>query len=246
MNRNLSRTPRLFVDTPLRDGEPTALSSDQAHYLSRVMRLAIADRVRVFNGDDGEWLAEIEQLSKRGCIIRMVEKLREPQKLPDVDYLFAPLKSARLDYLVQKATEMGAARLCPVLTEYTQLRRLKLPRLVANAIEAAEQCNIVAVPEVLESQKLDRLLDQWPDDRQLIFCDESAASTSPMKTLKTLAGRPVALLVGPEGGFSPRERERLLGLPFVTAISLGPRIMRADTAAVAALAVLQATIGDWN
>jgi 16S rRNA (uracil1498-N3)-methyltransferase len=210
------------------------------------MRLAIADKVRVFNGNDGEWLAEIEQLSKRGCIVRMVEQLRPPQTLPDVDYLFAPLKTARQDYLVQKATEMGAARLRPVLTEFTQTRRLKMPRLIANTIEAAEQCNIVAVPQVHELQKLDKALDQWEETRQLIFCDESAASTSPIETLKQFAGQSTALLVGPEGGFSERERTRLLDLPFVTAISLGPRIMRADTAAVAALAILQATIGDWG
>jgi len=176
--------------------------------------------------------------------------LREPQNLPDIDYLFAPLKTARLDYLAQKATEMGAAHLRPVLTEYTQNRRLKQERLVANTIEAAEQCNLVAVPKVSEPQKLDRVLDDWSvgetQTRQLIFCDEAVASSSPLETLKQFNGKPVALLIGPEGGFSDRERARLLALDFVTPISLGPRILRADTAAVAALAILQASIGDWN
>ena len=254
MKKNLSRMPRVYTQDPLNGDQPTALTPDQAHYLSRVMRLAICDQLRCFNGTDGEWLCAIEQISKRGCLIRAEEKLREPQILPDIDYLFAPLKTARLDYLAQKATEMGAARLRPVLTDYTQTRRLKHQRLVANTIEAAEQCNIVAIPEVCELQKLDRVLDawtkgKWVEDkkvpRQLIFCDEAATSASPLEVVSQMAGQPVAVLIGPEGGFSDRERARLLGLNFVTAISLGPRIMRADTAAVAALTILQATIGDW-
>ena len=249
MIKNISRTPRVYTPAPLSQDQPTALLPDQAHYLSRVMRLAIGDYVRAFNANDGEWLCAIEQVSKRGCIIRASQKLREPQTLPDIEYLFAPLKTARLDYLAQKATEMGAAHLRPVLTEYTQIRRLKQERLIANTIEAAEQCNLVAVPKVSELQKLDRVLDGWSEGetsiRQLIFCDESAASSSPLDILSQFAGRPVALLVGPEGGFSDRERTRLLSQDYVTPISLGPRIMRADTAAVAALAVLQATIGDW-
>jgi len=250
MTKNLSRTPRLYAELPLNHNQPAPLSPDQAHYLGRVMRLAVGDHVRVFNGDDGEWLCQIEQISKRNCIIRAMEKLREPQTLPDIDYLFAPLKTARLDYLAQKATEMGAARLRPVLTEYTQVRRLKHERLIANTIEAAEQCNLVTIPQVSELQKLDSVLDNWlereTETRQLIFCDEAATSNSPISTFKQLAGKPLALLVGPEGGFSERERTRLLALDFITPISLGPRIMRADTAAVAALAVLQATIGDWH
>ncbi len=250
MKKNLSRIPRLYTTATLAQSQPSALSPDQAHYLGRVMRLAIGDNVRVFNGNDGEWLSEIEQVSKRGCIVRNVEKLRESQVLPDIDYLFAPLKTARLDYLAQKATEMGASRLRPVFTDYTQGKRLKFDRLVANTIEAAEQCNLVCLPKVSEPQKLDRVLDNWDEDenetRQLIFCDEAAQSGSPIETIRQFAGRPVALLIGPEGGFSQRERIRLLGLSFVTPVSLGPRIMRADTAAVAALALLQATIGDWS
>lgn len=249
MRKNIKRVPRLYTPAPLAQAAATALSSDQAHYVGRVMRLAVGDPVRVFNGDDGEWLADIEQISKRGCIVRCTKILQQPQQLPDIDYLFAPLKTARLDYLAQKATEMGVARLRPVLTEFTQVNRLKMHRLVANTIEAAEQCNLVAMPQVLEPVKLSELLDGWKcsgnDTRQLVFCDEAAESDSPLETLKQLAGKPTALLIGPEGGFSPGERERLLALPFVTPISLGPRIMRADTAAVAALSLLQATIGDW-
>ncbi len=249
MQKNLSRVPRLYTITPLALAQPAALSPNQAHYLGRVMRLAVGDKVRVFNGDNGEWLAEIEQISKRGCIVRNIELLRQPQVLANIDYLFAPLKTARLDYLAQKATEMGAACLRPVITEFTQVRRLKMERLIANTIEAAEQCNLVAVPEVKEPEKLDRILDAWTagdaPTRQLIFCDEAAASNAPLETVKQFAGQPIALLIGPEGGFSKTERDRLLSLPFVTPISLGPRIMRADTAAVAAMTVLQATIGDW-
>ena len=250
MAKKISRIPRLYTTGPLSANEATALTSDQAHYLSRVMRLAIADEVRVFNGCDGEWLAQIEQLSKRGCIVRNMEMLRKPQAPADIDYLFAPLKTARLDYLAQKATEMGAARLRPVLTEFTQVRHLKMQRLVANTIEAAEQCNLVAVPQVSEPEKFDLVLDNWATGdkttRQLIFCDEAADSTSPLQTLQQFAGQPLGLLIGPEGGFSPRERQRLLSQSYVTPISLGPRIMRADTAAVAAMAVIQATIGDWS
>ncbi len=250
MQINLSRAPRLHTTSPLQQDQPVALSRDQAHYLGRVLHLVAGDKVRVFNGDDGEWLAQIEQISKRGCIVRNSEMLRQPQIFADIDYLFAPLKTARLDYLVQKMTEMGAARLRPVLTELTQTTRVNMERLIANTIEAAEQCNLVAVPTVSEPEKLDRVLDRWATDdeslRQLIFCDEAAASTSPLETLKPFADQPLALLIGPEGGFSERERQRLLSLPFVTPISLGPRIMRADTAAVAAMAVVQATVGDWR
>ncbi len=249
MDRNLSRLPRLHTTNALTSGQPGALTPQQAHYLGRVMRRSTGDKVRVFNGDDGEWLAEIEQISKRGCIVRNIEKLRGPQTFADVHYLFAPLKTARLDYLAQKATEMGAARLAPVLTEFTQVRQIKMERLIANTIEAAEQCNLVAVPQVSEPEKLEQVLDTWvtggENQRQLIFCDEAAASASPIETLRQFSNKPIALLIGPEGGFSERERARLLSLDFVTPISLGPRIMRADTAAVAAMAVLQATIGDW-
>ena len=249
MKLNLKRIPRLYVDQPLGENKAAALSADHGHYLNRVMRLSAQDHVRLFNGQDGEWLCTIEQISKRGALVVCSEKLREAQTLPDVDYLFAPLKTARLDYMAQKATEMGAGRIRPVFTEFTQGKRFKFDRLVANTIEAAEQCNLVCLPQILEPEKLPKVINDWQSDgkqtRQLLFCDESAESCSPIETIAGFKGQPTALLVGPEGGFSEQERALLLDQDFVTAISLGPRIMRADTAAVAALALLQATIGDW-
>ena len=246
MKKNIARVPRLYVPQSLAPQTPVPISADQAHYLGRVMRLGVGDQARLFNGDDGEWLCDIIEITKRRCVLVPQEKLRAAQTLPDVEYLFAPLKVGRLDYMVQKATEMGAARLRPVMTEFTQVKRLKMERLVANTIEAAEQCNLVCLPEVSEPEKLAKVLDTWDENRRLIICDERADSDSPIETLKELAGQPVALLIGPEGGFSEKEHARLLSLPFVTPISLGPRIMRADTAAVAALAVVQSTIGDWG
>ena len=246
MEINLKRTPRLYVDQPLGLDQAIALSPDQGHYLGRVMRLSAQDHVRIFNGEHGEWLCTIEQISKRGALVIGTEKISEAQTLPDVDYLFAPLKTARLDYMAQKATEMGAGRIRPVITEFTQGKRFKFDRLVANTIEAAEQCNLVCLPQVLEPVKLPAVIRDWDGTRQLIFCDESAQSSSPIEIISKFKGQPTALLIGPEGGFSEREREMLLSQPFVTAISLGPRIMRADTAAVAALALVQATIGDWQ
>ncbi len=174
------------------------------------------------------------------------ERLAEPTPPPDIDYVFAPLKHARLDYMAQKATEMGARRLRPVFTDHTVPKRVNTERLRANAIEAAEQCNLVFVPEVLEPVRLDRLLGDWPAERRIIHCDESAEVANPVEALKGIPEGPLAVLVGPEGGFSDRERKLLHALPFVHRISLGPRIMRADTAAVAALAVVQAVLGDWK
>ena len=174
-------------------------------------------------------------------------EVTRPQTPPgDLHYLFAPLKHARLDYMVQKATELGASVLHPVLTHHTNVTRLNLDRMRANAIEAAEQCNLLAVPEVLPSSSLDRVLSGWNHERRLIFCDEAAEDASPLEVLGKLENGPLALLIGPEGGFSAAEREHLIGLPFVTAISLGPRIMRADTAATAALSLVQAVLGDWH
>ncbi len=174
------------------------------------------------------------------------ERLAEPTPPPDIDYVFAPLKHARLDYMAQKATEMGARRLRPVFTDHTVPKRVNMERLRANAIEAAEQCNLVFVPEVLEPVRLDHLLGDWPAERRIIHCDESADVANPVEALKGIPEGPLAVLVGPEGGFSDRERKLLHSLPFVYRISLGPRIMRADTAAVAALAVVQAVLGDWK
>jgi 16S rRNA (uracil1498-N3)-methyltransferase len=245
MAQKLARSPRLYCPADLVAGATVVLGRDQAHYLHGVMRLQSGDALRLFNGRDGEWLCRLTVAGKRGCEAACGERLAVALPPPDIDYVFAPLKAARLDYMAQKATEMGARRLRPVTTERTIVSRVKIERLQANAIEAAEQCNLVAVPEVLAPEPLGRVLDQWEADRRLIFCDEAGAGASPLAVLKAMAPGPLAVLVGPEGGFSPAERRRLLALAFVSPVSLGPRIMRADTAAVAVLALVQATLGDW-
>lgn len=238
--------PRLYVDAPLTEGAAIALEPEQSNYLRNVLRLKPGDDVLVFNGRDGEWRAEISEAGKKKAALTPRTRTR-PQTAPgDLWYLFAPLKHARLDYMVQKAVEMGVSRLVPVMTRRTQAARVNLDRMRANAIEAAEQCGILSIPEIAEVGPLDRLLADWNPERRLIFCDESAASASPLTELSSLPAGPLAVLIGPEGGFDPAERERLLKLPFVTVISLGPRILRADTAAVAALALVQATIGDFK
>lgn len=246
MTVHLNRTPRLYVDAALGEGESLSLEKGQSHYLANVMRLTAGDEVRLFNGLDGEWLAEITEASKRSATLNAKEQLRTQSPLPDVHYLFAPLKHARLDYMVQKATEMGAAVLQPVYTQYTNVHRVKTERMHANAIEAAEQCNLLGVPDVREPVKLEELLAGWDADRRIVFCDESDTGAGPLDTLRSIPKGPLAVLVGPEGGFSEQERKTIRALACVTAISLGPRIMRADTAAVAALALVQAVLGDWT
>jgi 16S rRNA (uracil1498-N3)-methyltransferase len=200
----------------------------------------------VFNGRDGEWRARLVVAGKRSLLIQAEEQVRKQQGGPDLHYLFAPLKRSRLDYMVQKATEMGAARLSPVITRRTVAERVNVERMRANVVEAAEQCGILRVPEVNEPQKLATLLGTWDARRTLIFCDEGAERASPAETLARIEPGPLAVLIGPEGGFAPEERDLILGQPFARAISLGPRIMRADTAAVAALALVNAVLGDWR
>jgi 16S rRNA (uracil1498-N3)-methyltransferase len=248
MQRHVSaiRTLRLFFADRLVAGTSIVLRDSQAHYLAHVMRLGKGATVRIFNGTDGEWLCEIMAVRKKEVEARCDKRLRAPTLPPDIDYLFAPLKHARIDYVAQKATEMGVRRLRPVLTRHTAVDRVNVERLRANAIEAAEQCNLVGVPEVLEPRPLDDVLAAWEEGRRLVFCDEAAAEGPPLRVLAGLPPGPLALVVGPEGGFAPEERDRLLALPFVAPISLGPRVMRADTAAVAALALIQATLGDWR
>jgi len=241
----LARIPRLHAEARLDVGATVHPDKGQCHYLHHVMRLREGDRVRLFNGRDGEWLCAVSRAGKR-CELTCEEKLADPVPPPDIDYVFAPLKHARLDYMAQKATEMGVRRLRPVFTDHTVPKRVNTERLRANAIEAAEQCNLVYVPEVLEPVRLDRLLGDWPEERRIIHCDESAEVANPVEALREIPRGPLAVLIGPEGGFSERERRLLHGLPFVHRISLGPRIMRADTAAVAALAVVQAVLGDWK
>ncbi|WP_274630026.1 16S rRNA (uracil(1498)-N(3))-methyltransferase [Arvimicrobium flavum] len=239
------RMQRLFVPDDLEAGRRFETSPTQSHYLANVLRLAEDAEVLVFNGRDGEWLARISARTKKSMQLTAVEETRPQPPHPDLIYCFAPLKQGRLDYLVQKAVEMGAGVLQPVATQHTQVAKPGIERLRANVVEAAEQCGILAVPDVRESVRLDRLLADWETDRRLIFCDEDADTNNPLPKLSALQDRKLALLVGPEGGFSEDERRMLRALPFVTAIPLGPRILRADTAAVAALAVIQATVGDW-
>jgi 16S rRNA (uracil1498-N3)-methyltransferase len=238
-------TPRLYFAQTLAPGAEYALEPDQAHYARDVMRLKPGDPLRLFNAEDGEWLAYLTEAARKSVTVRLEKKLLEASPPPDIDFIFAPLKHARLDYLVQKATELGARRLRPVITSRTIVERVNLERMRANAVEAAEQCNLVFVPDVAEPQKLDRLLAGWDGGRALVYCDERAEGRDTLITLKGLK-LPAAVLVGPEGGFTPEEQAGLRRLPYVTAISLGPRIMRADTAGTAALALDQATLGDWH
>lgn len=238
-------TPRLYVEQALCVAAEFTLEKEQSHYLTNVLRMVAGDALRVFNSTDGEWLAYITETTKKTARLRCEKLVSAVQQPPDIDYLFAPLKHQRLDYLVQKATELGARRLRPVITARTIAERVNLERMRANVIEAAEQCNLVYLPDVLEPQKFDMALRNWDAGRSLIFCDETATISDPLQALKALK-TPAAIIVGPEGGFTEEERAHLKSLPFVTGISLGPRIMRADTAAVAVLALVQAALGDWR
>jgi 16S rRNA (uracil1498-N3)-methyltransferase len=240
------RSQRLYVRADLSVGAKIEAERGQANYLLSVLRLHAGDTILLFNGREGEWRARIAPSGRKDCVLVVEEQLRPQTAAPDLHYLFAPLKHARLDYMVQKAVEMGASRLRPVLTRHTQISRVNVERMQANAIEAAEQCGILALPDIDAPGKLADLLAAWDPARRLIFCDEAAPVQSPAEALGTMGPGPAALLVGPEGGFSPDERDDLLERPYVTALSLGPRILRAETAAVAALALLQAFIGDWR
>ncbi|WP_164659359.1 16S rRNA (uracil(1498)-N(3))-methyltransferase [Tropicibacter sp. Alg240-R139] len=241
----MSAKIRLYVEHPLGDGQSVPLDRDQAHYLFGVMRLAAGGQVLLFNGRDGEWLADVVQAGKRAGLLTCVEQTKPLQMPPDLWLLFAPIKKARTDFIVEKAAEMGAARIVPVQTEFTNSERIRQDRLQAHAVEATEQCGGTYVPEVAELQKLDRLLDLWPEGRQLMFCDEAEVSAAKRLAANT-PGQPWAILIGPEGGFSDRERARLASLSFTHVVSLGPRILRADTAAVAAMTVWQQALGDWE
>lgn len=236
---------RLHVTDDLAGGASFMLGRDQSHYLANVLRMREGAEVLVFNGRHGEWRAIVDAVAKKAVSLRCKEQTRPQPLLPDFLYAFAPIKAGRLDYLVQKAVEMGAGVLQPVRTHHTQLSKIGRERLEANALEAAEQCGILAVPKVRDMVTFDAMLAGWDPARRLIFCDESAETNNPLPILERVEERQLGLLVGPEGGFSEDERRQLHALPFVTSIPLGPRILRADTAAVAALAVIQATIGDW-
>jgi 16S rRNA (uracil1498-N3)-methyltransferase len=248
------RTPRLYLEAPLAPGATLPLDRGQTNYLINVLRRKTGDPVLVFNGRDGEWRAQLDAVSRKGAALAIGEQTR-PQSAPgDLHYLFAPLKQARLDYLVQKAVELGASRLVPVLTRHGQVTRVNIDRIRANTIEAAEQCGILNLPEIATPIALERLLAAWVPERLLVFCDEEAPVRDPVAVLEearnttppALGPLPITVLVGPEGGFAEDERAGLLKLPNLVRLSLGPRILRADTAAAAVLALVQATLGDWR
>lgn len=234
---------RLYVDQPLGPGQPVALEGAQANYLFNVMRLGREDPVLLFNATEGEWLAVVEQAGKRQGIARVAHQTRPFQPPPDLWLVFAPIRKARLDFLVEKAVELGVARLCPVETRHTQAERLRPDKMRAHVIEAAEQCEATYLPEIAPLQPLDRLLAGWPADRPLFWADEGLAGQA--GPLVAERGAPAAILIGPEGGFSADERAKLAALPFVRPFSLGPRILRAETAAIAALSLYQSRFGDW-
>jgi 16S rRNA (uracil1498-N3)-methyltransferase len=255
------QSPRLFVAAPLAASATVPLDAAQGHYLTGVLRLHPGEGVLVFNGQDGEWRCTLAGTGKRAEL--RVEHQTRPQTPPgDLHYLFAPLKRARLDYMVQKVVEMGVSRLQPVMTRHTQADRINLDRMRANAIEAAEQCGILAIPEIMAPMPLERAIAALEPARHLVFCDEDAPGANPVDALVRdveqarsarglpaapgAAGVPLAVLIGPEGGFDDAERALLKQRPQTSRIALGPRILRADTAAVAALAIVQASVGDWR
>jgi 16S rRNA (uracil1498-N3)-methyltransferase len=241
------RSPRLFVDAALAAGAAVALDRDQSNYLGNVLRLAPGETILVFNGRDGEWQAQV--LGRKRLDRLTVESMtRQQDRLPDLTYAFAPLKHARLDYMVQKAVEMGAASLQPVVTRFTQVGRVNGERMRANVVEAAEQCGILSLATVHDPVLLDRFLIARASDRLLVFCDEAAEVEDPVQALAGVRddSRGIDLLIGPEGGFAEEERAVLLRQPRIARLALGPRILRADTAAVAALALVQAVLGDWS
>jgi 16S rRNA (uracil1498-N3)-methyltransferase len=240
------RAQRLYVTDDLGEGANLSLSREQGNYLINVLRLGDGAVVHVFNGRDGEWRARLVRERRRDAALAIERQTRPQTGGPDLHYLFAPLKRARLDYMVQKATELGAARLVPVITRHTVAERVNLERMRANVIEAAEQCGILRIPDVAEPVALKRALEAWDTGRHLIFCDENAPVQDPIAALKAVEPGPLAVIIGPEGGFATEERELLLRLPSVIRLALGPRIMRADTAAVAALALVNAVLGDWR
>lgn len=249
---------RLWLDAPLAADGEVALSREQSNYLRNVLRLADGAGIHVFNGHDGEWRARLSVRGKRDCALQLECQTRPQTPASGLIYMFAPLKRARLDYMVQKAVEMGAGQLWPVLTRRTVAERVNLERMRANAIEAAEQCGILSVPMIKAPQPLAVAIETWPHGTPLIFCDEGAEISNPVAALEAVKSadsaapsaekyqQPIGMLIGPEGGFDADERALLRAKPFVTALSLGPRIMRADTAAVAALAVVNAVLGDWQ
>lgn len=237
---------RLFVTAALDEGAAVPLDRDQAHYLFNVMRQETGATLSIFNGRDGEWLAEVIEAGKRGGVLAAREKTAPQRVPPDLWLAFAPIKRTRTDFIVEKAAELGVARILPVFTRHTNAERLRIDRLRAHAVEAAEQCGETHVAEVTEPVRLDALLDGWDPARRLMFCDETRDARPAAEALADAATGPWGILIGPEGGFTPDEAERLRALSHVTPVTLGPRILRADTAAVAAITLWQSTLGDWR
>lgn len=237
---------RLYVDAPLSVGGQALLDAPQAHYVSHVMRCREGDSALLFNGREGEWRAEFRHIGKRSAELQLVEQTRKQTLAPDVWLVFAPIKHGRIDFLAEKATELGASALVPVITAHTIVSRVNTERLRANAVEAAEQSERLSVPEVREPVRLDALLGAWPSERLLFVCDERGGGKPITQAAAEAKGTPAALLIGPEGGFSAAEFEILERLPYIRRVGLGPRVLRADTAALAALACLQAARGDWD
>ena len=240
------RLQRLFIDQPLKQGLAINLEREQANYLLNVLRLKDDSQLLIFNGSDGEWLAKLQQEGRKKAVLLLQEQTRPQPAQSDLVILFAPIKVGRLEYMVQKMVEMGAGTIQPVFTDHTQLHKINDKRLAANILEAAGQCGVLSIPEIKPAQKLSELLSQWDTSRQIVFCDEGTKTNNPVAELNAQTAEKFALLIGPEGGFSNQEREILRSLKHVTPIPLGPRILRADTALVAAIALLQATIGDWE
>ncbi|HEY0130525.1 MAG TPA: 16S rRNA (uracil(1498)-N(3))-methyltransferase [Allosphingosinicella sp.] len=237
-----SSLPRLYVEDTLSQGAAVTLEGPQANYLSAVMRLGEGAQVKLFDNRTGEWLAEIAEAGKKRVSLRILRHLREREPVPDLWLLFAPIKRGRIDWLAEKATELGVARLVPVITRRTIVDRTKSDRLIAHMIEAAEQCERTALPELAEPEKLDALLGSWPEDRTLLFADEGGGE--PMRA--AMRPGPAAILIGPEGGFTDEERAAIRALAQAKPVSLGPRILRADTAALAAISLWMAAAGDWD
>jgi 16S rRNA (uracil1498-N3)-methyltransferase len=238
---------RLFVRSDLGLGAEVPLEAEQAHYLFNVMRLGLDAPVTIFNGRDGEWFARVTRTGRNGGALAVFAEGAPQRRPPDLTLLFAPIKKARTDFIVEKATELGCARIQPVFTRHTNSERLRLDRLRAHAVEAAEQCGETHVPELVEPMKLDKLLDGWDPARRLMFCDEARVARPAREALGAVApGDPWAILIGPEGGFAEEEVARLRALPYVLCVTLGPRVLRADTAACAAIALWQSVLGDWR
>ena len=240
---------RLFVDTEMTIGTTVTLDKEQAHYLGHVMRRSAGDRVEIFNGRTDSMVAEITEIGRKSAALQMIQSCKSFRQSPDIWFLFAPVKRTRLDFMAQKATELGVRKIQPVDTEFCQVSRVNLDRLTANAIEAAEQTGRLDVPEIGPFAALAAVLADWPSDRHLLFCDEALAGESSFNPVQQLSATPLqkaALLIGPEGGFSDAERQMIKQMPLTRPLSLGPRILRSDTAALAALSLFQAVCGDWS